>query len=64
MSAKEKMYSIVAHDTHDDRHHGAISVPIYQTSLFSFDTYEQFNAARKDEQENFVYSRGNNPTVK
>lgn len=58
------MYSIVAHDAHDDRHHGAISVPIYQTSLFSFDTYEQFNLARRDEQENFVYSRGNNPTVR
>ncbi|MDQ0876248.1 cystathionine beta-lyase/cystathionine gamma-synthase [Paenibacillus sp. V4I3] len=64
MSAKEKMYSIVAHDAHDDRHHGAINVPIYQTSLFSFDTYEQFNMARLDEQENFVYSRGNNPTVR
>lgn len=64
MSAKEKLYSIVAHDAHDDRHHGAISVPIYQTSLFSFDTYEQFNLARRDEQENFVYSRGNNPTVR
>lgn len=64
MSAKEKLYSIVAHDAHDDRHHGAISVPIYQTSLFSFDTYEQFNLARLDEQENFVYSRGNNPTVR
>lgn len=64
MSSKEKIYSIVAHDAHDDRHHGAISVPIYQTSLFSFDTYEQFNLARLDEQENFVYSRGNNPTVR
>ncbi|MFC5448958.1 trans-sulfuration enzyme family protein [Paenibacillus aestuarii] len=64
MHAKEKQHSLVAHDGHDDRHHGAISVPIYQTSLFSFDTYEQFNLARKDEQENFVYSRGNNPTVR
>jgi cystathionine beta-lyase/cystathionine gamma-synthase len=64
VSTKEKIYSIVAHDAHDDRHHGAISVPIYQTSLFSFDTYEQFNLARRDEQENFVYSRGNNPTVR
>ncbi|SDN04482.1 Cystathionine beta-lyase/cystathionine gamma-synthase [Paenibacillus sp. yr247] len=64
MSAKEKIYSIVAHDAHDDRHHGSINVPIYQTSLFSFDTYEQFNLARLEEQENFVYSRGNNPTVR
>ncbi|MBP1964547.1 trans-sulfuration enzyme family protein [Paenibacillus aceris] len=60
----QKMHSIVAHDEHDDRHHGSINVPIYQTSLFSFDTYEQFNLARLDEQENFVYSRGNNPTVR
>ncbi|MCY9667746.1 aminotransferase class I/II-fold pyridoxal phosphate-dependent enzyme [Paenibacillus alginolyticus] len=64
MSEKENLYSIVSHDAHDDRHHGAISVPIYQTSLFSFDTYEEFNLARLDEQENFVYSRGNNPTVR
>lgn len=64
MPAKEKSFSIVAHDEHDDHHHGSINVPIYQTSLFSFDTYEQFNLARVDEQENFVYSRGNNPTVR
>jgi cystathionine beta-lyase/cystathionine gamma-synthase len=64
MSSKEKLYSIVAHDAHDDRHHGSIQVPIYQTSLFSFDTYEQFNLARLEEQENYVYSRGNNPTVR
>jgi cystathionine beta-lyase/cystathionine gamma-synthase len=64
MNAKERLYSIVAHDGHDDRHYGSINVPIYQTSLFSFDTYEQFNLARQDEQANFVYSRGNNPTVR
>jgi len=64
MRAKEKLHSLVAHDGHDERHHGAISMPIYQTSLFSFETYEQFNLARQDEQENFVYSRGNNPTVR
>lgn len=64
MGAKEKMYTIVSYDAHDDRHHGSIQVPIYQTSLFSFDTYEDFNLARQEEQENFVYSRGNNPTVR
>lgn len=64
MTINEKKFSIVAHDEHDDHHHGSINVPIYQTSLFSFDTYEQFNMARVNEQENFVYSRGNNPTVR
>lgn len=64
MKRNERPYSIVAHDPHDERHHGSISVPIYQTSLFSFDTYKEFDDAREDEQENFVYSRGNNPTVR
>jgi cystathionine beta-lyase/cystathionine gamma-synthase len=64
MEPREKLYSIVAHDSHDERHHGSISVPIYQTSLFSFDTYEQFNSARQDELNHYVYSRGNNPTVR
>ncbi|MDD9268230.1 trans-sulfuration enzyme family protein [Paenibacillus sp. GCM10023248] len=64
MSTPNKLHTLVAHDAHDDRHHGAISMPVYQTSLFSFDTYDQFNQARQDEQENYVYSRGNNPTVR
>lgn len=64
MHSNEKLHTLVAHDAYDDRHHGSINIPVYQTSLFSFDTYEQFNQARVDEQENFVYSRGNNPTVR
>ncbi|MFG6150188.1 trans-sulfuration enzyme family protein [Halobacillus sp. B23F22_1] len=45
------------------RHHGAVSPPIYQTSLFAFDTFEAFTQAHSDEQNNYVYTRGVNPTT-
>ncbi|WP_095742900.1 trans-sulfuration enzyme family protein [Sediminibacillus massiliensis] len=44
-------------------HHGAVSPPIYQTSLFSFETFEAFTEAQSAERENYVYTRGVNPTT-
>ncbi|WP_053219928.1 trans-sulfuration enzyme family protein [Virgibacillus senegalensis] len=44
-------------------HHGAVSPPVYQTSLFAFDSFEAFTEAQKKEQENYVYTRGVNPTT-
>ncbi|QSH99048.1 aminotransferase class V-fold PLP-dependent enzyme [Treponema phagedenis] len=41
----------------------AVSPPIFQTSIFCFDSYEAFQAALADEASHFLYSRGNNPTV-
>lgn len=41
----------------------AVSPPIFQTSIFSFDSFESFQAALANEAEHFLYSRGNNPTV-
>ncbi|MFC4600856.1 trans-sulfuration enzyme family protein [Cohnella hongkongensis] len=61
---RERLHTSVAHDPFDSRHHGSIHIPIYQTSLFSFDTYEEFVQAHTDEQQRHVYSRGNNPTVR
>jgi cystathionine beta-lyase/cystathionine gamma-synthase len=58
------LFSIVTHDSHDERHHGSINVPVYQTSLFSFESYEQLDLAKQDEKNQFIYSRGNNPTVR
>ncbi|MCU6798191.1 aminotransferase class I/II-fold pyridoxal phosphate-dependent enzyme [Paenibacillus sp. WQ 127069] len=49
-------YTLVAHDKHDERHHGAVTIPIYQNTLFSF--------AKSDEPGHaFKYSRMGNPTV-
>lgn len=57
-------YSTVTHDAVDVRHHGSINVPIYQTSLFAFETYDEFRQAGQHPQHPYVYSRGNNPTVR
>ena len=41
----------------------AVSPPIFQTSNFSFDSYEDYQKAITGETNNYLYSRGNNPTV-
>ncbi len=41
----------------------AVSPPIFQTSIFCFDSYEEFQTALADESTHFLYTRGNNPTV-
>jgi len=64
INQRENLHTSVAHDPYDGRHHGAIHIPIYQTSLFSFDSYERFMQAHADEHQQHVYSRGNNPTVR
>ncbi len=43
--------------------YNAVSPPIFQTSIFCFDSYEEFQAALADESTHFLYTRGNNPTV-
>ena len=42
---------------------GAVSPPIFQTSIFCFSSFDEFRTALADETHNFLYSRGNNPTV-
>ncbi len=41
----------------------AVSPPIFQTSIFCFPGYEEFQTALSDETVSYLYSRGNNPTV-
>lgn len=41
----------------------AVSPPIFQTSIFAFESFDAFKAALADEANNYLYSRGNNPTV-
>jgi cystathionine beta-lyase/cystathionine gamma-synthase len=60
---RETQFTAVAHDPVDKRHHGSISIPIYQTSLFAFDTHDNFDNAMLSVLDHHVYSRGNNPTV-
>ncbi|SMQ84893.1 cystathionine beta-lyase [Bacillus sp. OV166] len=46
-----------------DRFHGAVVPPIYQNSLFVFKNFDDLTEAMKDEQSNYLYWRGMNPTV-
>ncbi|WP_309120689.1 aminotransferase class I/II-fold pyridoxal phosphate-dependent enzyme [Paenibacillus sp.] len=55
--------TLVAHDPVDTRHHGAVTMPLYQNSLFAFENHASFDCAMKDVLAAHVYSRGNNPTV-
>ncbi|MBR0725559.1 PLP-dependent transferase [Bradyrhizobium manausense] len=41
----------------------AASPPIFQTSLFTFDSYAAIEDVFAGRSEDFIYSRGNNPTV-
>ncbi len=41
----------------------AVAPPIFQTSIFCFDSYEAFHEALMKESEHYIYTRGNNPTV-
>ena len=40
-----------------------VTPPIYQTSNYYFKTVDQFRDAISNEKENWIYSRGNNPTI-
>ncbi|MDO6426100.1 PLP-dependent aspartate aminotransferase family protein [Thalassotalea sp. 1_MG-2023] len=43
--------------------YGAVVPPIYQNSLFTFQTWEEIEHAFTDKANSVIYSRGNNPTV-
>lgn len=43
--------------------YGAISPPIVQSSLFTFESFDRLREALDDEYGNLIYTRGNNPTV-
>ncbi|MFD0693168.1 trans-sulfuration enzyme family protein [Paenibacillus sp. GCM10027628] len=66
MSSKENrelQFTMTADDPYDARHYGAITIPIYQNSLFAFEHYDDFDKAMSEVLAHHVYSRGNNPTV-
>jgi len=54
---------ILHHLGEDDNPFGAVSPPIYQTSIFSFKSFADFREALNDEVRSSIYTRGNNPTV-
>lgn len=46
-----------------ERYMGAVVPPIFQNSLFTFESYEAIDAAFERPQDNYIYTRGLNPTV-
>ena len=42
---------------------GAVVPPIFQNSLFTYDSWEDISKAFDDRTKSYIYSRGNNPTV-
>lgn len=55
---------ILHHLGEDDLPFGAVNPPIFQTSIFSFKSFADFKESLNDEVNNYLYTRGNNPTVK
>jgi methionine-gamma-lyase len=62
----EKQFeTLVIHHGYDTKEHlGSLSVPIFQTSTFTFDTAEQGETRFAGEEEGYIYSRLANPTVR
>jgi len=64
MSKKIKPSTLLAHDNNNSSlYHGAVVPPIFQNSLFTFDSWEAIDEAFENRENSFIYSRGKNPTV-
>jgi cystathionine beta-lyase/cystathionine gamma-synthase len=63
MKSKPSVSEILHHMGEDSLPLNAVSPPIFQTSIFCFESFEKFQEALADESSHFLYSRGNNPTV-
>lgn len=56
--------AICQHYFEDNKqYYGAVTPPIVQTTLFTFDTFDEFVNASNHERENHLYCRGVNPTT-
>ncbi|MCL1850422.1 MAG: aminotransferase class I/II-fold pyridoxal phosphate-dependent enzyme [Bacteroidetes bacterium] len=54
--------TLLCHDA-ERKYEGAVVPPIFQNSLFTFPDWEAIDNAFDARQENYIYSRGKNPTV-
>ena len=64
MTEKDPARSDVTLLVHDERHEkGAVAPPVYQTSLFTFDSYQSMVDRFRGDSAAPVYSRVDNPTV-
>lgn len=59
----DNLTAILHHQGEENQPFGAVSPPIFQSSIFCYSSYDDFQKALADESKSFLYSRGNNPTV-
>ncbi len=64
MAKVHKLKTQLVHDGKNQHPNGAVVPPIFQNSLFTFDSWESIDDAFNDRANSFIYTRGNNPTVK
>ena len=62
MAKKHRDETILNHDTYKDQH-GAVVPPLYQNSLFTFDSWDDIDAAFDNKYGSYIYTRLLNPTV-
>ena len=61
---KTNIATMLAHYAEDRAAHcGAVVPPIFQNSLFTFESWEAIDEAFSDQDNHCIYSRGNNPSV-
>jgi methionine-gamma-lyase len=64
-NANKRMETVVIHHGYDAKgHFGSLSIPIFQTSTFTFETAEQGEARFAGQEDGYIYSRLANPTVR
>jgi cystathionine beta-lyase len=63
MTKSQNISYILHHQGEDNLPYGAVSPPVFQTSIFCFPSFGEFRAALGDEVNRSLYTRGNNPTV-
>lgn len=60
---KKNITEILHHLGEENIPFGSVTPPIFQTSIFQFDSFDEFKKALSDEEGHYLYTRGNNPTV-
>ncbi|MFC2167601.1 trans-sulfuration enzyme family protein [Acidobacteriota bacterium] len=64
LKSKNSFTNVIHAGQHPEPAHGGISVPIYQSSTFTFQSAEQGAARFKGEDGGYIYTRIGNPTSK
>jgi cystathionine beta-lyase/cystathionine gamma-synthase len=61
---KRNIETFLSHDGKKAHSHGAVVPPIYQSSLFTMKDWDEVDKVFDDRTNNYIYSRGNNPSAK